>query len=88
MDTLTYTRIRTTQNALFANKKVDSLLIQSLNKEISIFDKQKTTYKLIFEVQEKTIAGLQKDLFKERKRKKYLVWALPVVLIAGVLIGK
>ena len=86
MDTLTYTRIRTTQSTFFALKKVDSLLIGSLNKEISIFEKQKSTYKFTIEVQKNMILGLEKDVFRERKHKKYLLWALPVALIVGLVV--
>lgn len=86
MDTLTYARIRNTQYNFFALRKADSLIINSLDKEITILEKQKSTYNFTLSAQKNIIIGIRKDLYREKKHKKYLLWALPVAIIVSLVL--
>ena len=84
MDTLTYTQIRTEIGILRQIKRIDSNIITSFEKTITLKDSIITTQKVeIFAYQDR-IQLLEKTVLKQKKRNFWQKLAIPVAFILGI----
>ncbi len=88
MDTLTYTRIRTEIGVLRQIKRIDSSLITSFEREITLKDSIISTQKLEIVAYQKETKILQKSISKQRKRSFWQKVAIPGTFILGLILGK